>query len=120
MKLLISKSKDGNGYYTKVQNDYNGKHTEKYLPIQLPKGTDIEYGLYDVDGFLSTYEKKDGTVEFKLVVRDLNRIEKNNVKNDSKSDTSTQSNVNPYEDFGKSIKTEVQEQFDYSEEDFPF
>ena len=31
MKLLISKNKDGKGYYSKIQNDYNGKHTEKYL-----------------------------------------------------------------------------------------
>ena len=42
MKLVISKSREGNGYYTKVQNDYNGKHTEKYLSLQLPKGTDVD------------------------------------------------------------------------------
>ena len=75
MKLVISKSREGNGYYTKVQNDYNGKHTEKYLSLQLPKGTDVNYGIYDVDGFLSTYEKKDGNVEFKLVITDLTQIQ---------------------------------------------
>lgn len=83
MKIMISKNKDGNGYYTKIQNDYNGKHTEKYLTLQLPRDTDLEYGLYDVDGFLSTYEKRDGTVEFKLVItdvqllRDFNKVEQN-------------------------------------------
>ena len=74
MKLVISKSKDGKGYYTKIQNDYNDKHIEKYLSISVPKGTEIEYGLYDVDGFLSVYEKKDGTAEFKLVVTNINTI----------------------------------------------
>lgn len=98
MKIVISKSRDGNGYYTKVQNDYNGKHTEKYLSLQLPRGVDVDYGLYDIDGFLSTYEKKDGSVEFKLVITNLTLIkqfkEPQNVSN------------NPFKDFGNSFKTE--------------
>ena len=114
MKIVISKSRDGNGYYTKVQNDYNGKHTEKYLTLQLPKGVDVEYGMYDIDGFLSTYEKRDGTVEFKLVITDLTQIqqfkEPQNISN------------NPFKDFGDNIKTESQigEQIEITDKDLPF
>ena len=104
MKLMISKNKDGNGYYSKIQNDYNGKHTEKYLNLQLPKDTELEYGLYDVDGFLSTYEKKDGSVEFKLVITDVTKIEKKE--------------ENPYKDM--SVKTEQQQQFEITDQDLPF
>ena len=105
MKIMISKNKDGNGYYTKIQNDYNGKHTEKYLTLQLPRDTDLEYGLYDVDGFLSTYEKRDGTVEFKLVItdvqllRDFSKAESNNeTKKENILNTKTES------DWGKQIE----------------
>lgn len=114
MKIVISKSRDGNGYYTKVQNDYNGKHTEKYLSLQLPKGTDVDYGLYDIDGFLSTYEKKDGNVEFKLVITDLTQIQQ------FKEPQNTSNN--PFKDFGDNIKTESQigEQIKIEPEDLPF
>lgn len=112
MKLVISKSRDGKGYYTKVQNDFNGVHTEKYLSLQIPKGTDLEYGLYDVDGFLSTYQKKDGTVEFKLVVTDVTQIKQ--FKETESSD--------PFKEFGESIKTESQigEQIEINPDDLPF
>ena len=107
MKIMISKSKDGKGYYTKVQNDFNGKHTEKYLSLQLPKGTDVEYGLYEVDGFLSTYEKKDGTTECKLVITDIMQIQKQDA---------------PLEKIEGNIKTEsnIGEQIQITEDDLPF
>ena len=116
MKLLISKSRDGNGYYTKVQNDYNGKHTEKYLSLQLPKGTEIEYGLYEVDGFLSTYEKKDGSVEFKLVVTDVRPAP----KNDSNSKEKNTLPKDPFEEFGEHIKTKVSHPIEINTDDLPF
>lgn len=107
MKLVISKSRDGKGYYTKVQNDFNGIHTEKYLSLTLPKGTDVEYGLYDVDGFLSTYQKKDGTVEFKLVVTDVTQVKQFK---------------EPFKTFGDNIKTKsnIGEQIEITSEDLPF
>ena len=114
MKLVISKSREGNGYYTKIQNDYNGKHTEKYLTLQLPKGTDVDYGLYDADGFLSTYEKRDGNVEFKLVITDLTQIQQFK---------ETQNNTdNLFKDFDNSFKTEskIGEQIEIKSEDLPF
>lgn len=103
MKLIISKNKEGNGYYTKLKNDFNGKHIEKYLTLQIPKGTDLEYGLYDVDGFLSPYERKDGTTEFKLVVTNIMPIEK-------------------YEENKLDVRTEskVGEQIKITSEDLPF
>ena len=103
MKLIISKNKD-----------YNGKHTEKYLSLQLPRGTDVEYGLYEIDGFLSTYEKRDGSVEFKLVITDLTQIQQ--------FKESQNTSNNPFKDFGDNIKTESQigEQIKITPDDLPF
>ena len=101
MKLMISKSKDGNSYYSKIQNDYNGKHTEKYLSLQIPKQNNLEYGLYDVDGFISCYEKKDGTTEFKFVVTNAvptSKYSKKQVKKETPSD--------PFTEFGEEIDIE--------------
>ena len=109
MKLVISKNKEGNGYYSKIKNDYNGKHTEKYLSIQVPKDTELEYGLYEVDGFLSTYEKKDGTVELKFVLTSATKIEK---------EESQQEENNPFEDM--KIKVEADQSVEIMPEDLPF
>ena len=68
MKIMISKNKDGNGYYTKLSNEYNNQKSEMYLSLQIPKGNDLEYGLYEVDGFLSCFTAKDGTVKPKFVI----------------------------------------------------
>ena len=90
MKLMISKSKDGNSYYSKIQNDFNGKHTEKFLSLQIPKQNNLEYGLYDVDGFISCYEKKDGTTEFKFVVTNAVLVTKKQTKKETQSDPFTE------------------------------
>ncbi len=68
MKLVISKNKEGNGYYTKLSNEYNNQKSEMYMSLQIPKGNDLEYGLYEVDGFLSCFTAKDGTVKPKFVI----------------------------------------------------
>lgn len=103
MKLIISKNKDGNGYYSKIQNDYNGKHTQKYLTLQIPKDQDLEYGLYNVDGFFSTYEKKDGTTELKFVATIIEPIEiYGNDEKTSKNEPKEQSD--PFADFGQEIQ----------------
>lgn len=103
MKLVISKSKNGS-YYSKIKNDYKDNHIEKYLSLQLPKDNEYEYGLYNVDGFMSVYEKKDGTTEFKFIVTDI-MLEKK------------------YEDFSEmKIKTEsdIGQQIEITDEDLPF
>ena len=112
MKIVISKNKEGNGYYTKIQNDYNGKHTEKYLSIQVPKGTDLGYGLYEVDGFLSTYEKKDGNIEFKLVVTDATLV-----KEFKEVEKTTN---NQFKDFGDKLEFDTGHQIQIDESDLPF
>ena len=68
MKIMISKNRDGNGYYTKLSNEYNNQKSEMYMSLQIPKGNDLEYGLYEVDGFLSCFTAKDGTVKPKFVI----------------------------------------------------
>lgn len=112
MKIVISKNKEGNGYYTKIQNDYNGKHTEKYLSIQVPKGTELGYGLYEVDGFLSTYEKKDGNIEFKLVVTDATLV-----KEFKEVEKTTN---NPFKEFGDKLDFDTGHQIQIDESDLPF
>lgn len=100
MKLMISKSKDGNSYYSKITNDYNGKHTEKFLNLQIPKQNNLEYGLYDVDGFISCYEKKDGTTEFKFVVTNAVPTKKYEKKETKKQES------DPFTEFGNEIDIE--------------
>lgn len=81
MKLMISKNKDGKGYYTKLTNEYNNEKTEMYLSLQLSKNVgDLEYGLYDVDGFFSCYKSKD-EVKPKFIItsaKKSTKIEKQN------------------------------------------
>ena len=99
MKLVISKNKDGNGYYTKLSNEYNGKKSEMYLSLQLGKELgELEYGLYEVDGFMSCYTAKDG-VKPKMIITKATKIEKKaelvvdeKVKND------------PYAEFGEELE----------------
>lgn len=73
MKITISKSKDGKGYYTKLKNKYNNEEYSMYLSVQLKQGLNLEkdYGTYDVDCFLSCYKSKDGSIKPKLVITGL-------------------------------------------------
>lgn len=108
MKLMISKSKDGKSYYSKITNDYNGKHTEKYLSLQIPKQNNLDFGLYEVDGFISCYEKKDGTTEFKFVVTNAvpttKYEKKQKLPTNQKGNEITQSD--PFTEFGEEIDIE--------------
>lgn len=106
MKLVISKNKDNTGYYSKIQNDYNGIHTEKILSIQVPKGNDLQYGLYDVDGFLSTYQKKDGTSEFKFILTNAVPISNPPKKKEESKTEPKQEEIDPFAEFGESITIE--------------
>lgn len=100
MKVVISKNKDGNGYYTKLSNEYNGKKSEMYLSLQLSKELgELEYGLYEVDGFMSCYTAKDG-VKPKMIITKATKIEK-------KAEQSN--NMEIYEDFGKELELDSME-----------
>ena len=72
MKISISKSKDNKGYYTTLKNKYNNEEFKTYMTVQLKKELgDIDYGVYDVDCFLSCYKTQNGEVKPKLVVTEI-------------------------------------------------
>ena len=78
MKLMISKSKDGNSYYSKITNDFNGQKTEMFLSLQLSKSMgELDYGMYEVDGFMSCYKANDGNVKPKLIITKATPVTKN-------------------------------------------
>ena len=110
MRLVISKNQAGNGYYSKIQNDYNGVHSEKILSIQVPKGNDLEYGLYEVDGFISCYNKKDGSSEFKLVLTNAVPVENTPKKKQELPTNQTGKEItqieeyDPFKEFGEEIQ----------------
>ena len=104
MKLVISKNKEGN-YYTKITNEYNNEKTEMYLNIQLGKNVgELEYGLYEIDGFLSCFKGKDGSVKPKLIVtsaKPTTKYEKK-VAEEIKQEEVT----DPFQEFGEQISIE--------------
>ena len=102
MKLMISKNKDGNGYYSKITNEYNNEKTEMYLSLQIPKVNDLEYGLYEVDGFISCYKAKDGTVKPKFVVTNAVPTTKYEKKEAPKEEVKEESD--PFQEFGDEIE----------------
>lgn len=101
MKIVISKNKDGNGYYTKLTNEYNNQKSEMYLSLQVPKGNDLEYGLYEVDGFLSCYTTKDGTVKPKFIV--TNAIPTKKYEKKETPSVASTTEEDPFSSFGNSI-----------------
>lgn len=97
MKLVISKNKDNTGYYSKIKNEYNNEKTEMYLSIQLGKNIgELEYGMYDIDGFMSCYKAKDGSVKPKLIITSAVPISNPTKKQETKA-------PNPFEEFGNEI-----------------
>lgn len=104
MKLVISKSKDGRGYYTKLIDEYNGQKNEMYMSLQISKKIgELEYGLYNIDGFLSCYASKDGSVKPKLVITNASIISKFGNKSNSEIIADVMTETDPYAEFGESI-----------------
>lgn len=104
MKIVISKNKDGNGYYTKLSNEYNNQKSEMYMSLQIPKENNLEYGLYEVDGFLTCYTGKDGQVKPKFVV--TNAIPTTKYEKKQKVEQPIEQPIeenDPFEEFGESI-----------------
>lgn len=99
MKIMISKNKDGNGYYTKLSNEYNNQKSEMYMSLQIPKGNDLEYGLYEVDGFLSCFTAKDGTVKPKFVITNAIPTTKYEKKETNKENLTVQEPTQEYDPF---------------------
>ena len=103
MKITISKSKDGKGYYTKLKNKYNNEEYSMYLSVQLKQGLSLEYGTYDVDCFLSCYKSKDGSIKPKLVVTGLKQ---ETGQEQQKSGQEQQEQTDIYAQFGTTITAE--------------
>lgn len=94
MKISISKNKKGTGYYTTIKNKYNNEEMKMYMTVQLKQGLgDIDYGVYDVDCFLSCYKTQSGEIKPKLVVTEIK----------GKPATTKESNENIFVDFGNGI-----------------
>lgn len=105
MKLIISKNKEGNGYYTKITNEYMNEKSEMYLSLQLGKNVgELEYGLYEVDGFLSCYKGKDGSVKPKLIITSAKPTAKYEKKDTIKTKGVDASD--PFKEFGDEIDIE--------------
>lgn len=104
MKLVISKNKDGKGYYTKLVNKYNNEESEMFLSIQLGKNVkELEYGLYEVDGFLSCYNSKDGDVKPKLVITSAKPTTKFEKKEEKDINEEIHTN-DPFEEYGNMVE----------------
>lgn len=72
MKINISKNKENRGYYTTLKNKYNNEEFKTYMTVQLKKELgDIDYGVYDVNCFLSCYKTQNGEIKPKLVVTEI-------------------------------------------------
>ena len=104
MKLVISKNKEGTGYYTKIVNDYNNERQEMYFTIALSKNVgELDYALYEVDGFLSCYKTKDGEVKPKLVITSAKPTKKFEEKVEQPKQETTEE-YDPFSEFGESIE----------------
>lgn len=104
MKLVISKNKDGNGYYSKIVNKYNDEETEMYLSIQLGKNIgELEYGLYEVDGFISCYKGKDGVTKPKLVITSAKPTTKYEKKEEKNINEQIHEN-DPFAEYGEQVE----------------
>ena len=104
MRLTISKSRNGNGYYTTLKNNYNGVESKMYISVQLPRDMELEFGTYDFNCFLSCYTGNDGIVKPKIVVTSLKDNKSSSTKKNvqvSKEDNSPASD--PYTEFGEEI-----------------
>ena len=94
MKISISKSKENRGYYTTIKNKYNNEEFKTYMTVQLKKELgDIDYGVYDVNCFLSCYKTQNGEIKPKLVVTEIK----------GKPATTKESNEDIFESFGNEI-----------------
>lgn len=100
MKISISKGKDNKGYYTTIKNKYNNEEMKMYMTVQLKQGLgDIDYGVYDVDCFLSCYKTQSGEVKPKLVVTEI--------KGKPAIETKEETAYDPFADFGEQIQIDL-------------
>ena len=93
MKINISKNKENRGYYTTLKNKYNNEEMKMYMTVQLKQGLgELDYGVYDVNCFLSCYKTQNGEIKPKLVVTEI-----------GKPATTKESNEDIFADFGNEV-----------------
>ena len=98
MKINISKGKDNKSYYTTIKNKYNNEEMKMYMTVQLKQGLEVDYGVYDVNCFLSCYKTQNGEIKPKLVVTEIK----------GKPATTKEENSNdPFELFGNEIEIDL-------------
>lgn len=91
------------GYSTTIsQKNQNGEYEKIYLPIQLPKGTELENKTFIniTNGFLSFYKNKQGVPQIKAVVMEyeLDNKEQQNIQQEREA---IQNEQNYNYDFGE-------------------
>lgn len=99
MKISISKNKEGTGYYTTLKNNYKNENLKMYMTVQLKQGLEVDYGVYDVNCFLSCYKTQNGEIKPKLVVTEIK----------GKPATTKEENgpFADYSDFGEQIQIDL-------------
>lgn len=99
MKISISKGKDNKGYYTTIKNKYNNEEMKMYMTVQLKQGLgELDYGVYDVDCFLSCYKTQSGEVKPKLVVTEIKG---------KPATTKEETAYDPFANFGEQIQIDL-------------
>lgn len=74
--IFIKEYEGKNIYSTNISNkDINGKYTNMYINVQLPKGVEVENKTYIeiTKGFLSFYKDKNGLPKVKIVVMEFQK-----------------------------------------------
>ena len=104
MKLAISKSKDNSSYYTTLKNNYNNEELKTYMTVQLAKNLNVDYGVYDVDCFLSCYKTKNGEVKPKIVVTEIKGREPIKDKTQSEILKDVMTDDDPFTTYGEQIE----------------
>ena len=98
MKISISKNKEGTGYYTTLKNNYKNENLKMYMTVQLKQGLEVDYGVYDVNCFLSCYKTQSGEIKPKLVITEIK----------GKPATTKEETTNdPFELFGNEIEIDL-------------
>lgn len=101
MKITVSRNNNGS-YYTILKNNYNGVESKMYMSVQLPRDMELEYGIYDVNCFLSCYTGNDGVVRPKIVVTGL-KDNNSGQKRKSPEKTEKKEEVDPFAEFGEKL-----------------
>ena len=93
----------------------NGGYDSGFMSVRFKKGVEIRNKTrIKIKGAWLSFNTNEGKTYPYIFINDYEVISEANPEKEEKEEN------NPYEDFGNSIKTEVQETFDIQESDLPF